>query len=57
MRGDCCTTCRWQQELNGSCRAGTAPCLTFNSNNQINNGIETCDAAGNTLTDGFHTGR
>lgn len=45
---------RWNQELNGSCTAGTALCLTFNTSNRINNGIETYDAAGNTLTDGFH---
>lgn len=45
---------RWNQELSGSCTAGTAVCLTFDSNNRINNGIEKYDAAGNMTTDGFH---
>lgn len=38
---------RWNQELSGSCTAGTAVCLTFDANNYINNGIEKYDAAGN----------
>ena len=45
---------RWNQELSGSCTSGSAVCLTFDANNHINNGLETYDAAGNVMTDGFH---
>lgn len=45
---------RWNQKLSGSCTSGSAICLTFDANNHINNGIETYDAAGNLMTDGFH---
>lgn len=45
---------RWNQKLSGSCTSGSSICLTFDANNHINNGVETYDAAGNLMTDGFH---
>jgi RHS repeat-associated protein len=45
---------RWQQLLNDTCTAGTASCLTFDSNNHESDGLVTYDAAGNITSDNVH---
>lgn len=45
---------KWNQDLNGACTAGTSYCLTFDTNNRINNGAQTYDSAGNVIADSLH---